>query len=579
MDLRLIEKTVVNTASAIANVLELDVIIVNTDLEIIGNTYKNMVDDEIYVTIESIVGQAVIKGEMQIFIDKRENERCSGCDFIDKCVIEGVFAVPIKMENKVIGAIGTIFKNKDIQEKVRNNKDGVVAFLQNMAELLSSKLRSVNQIRKIKEVNRERELIIETITQALVYIDNDGNINYYNRHFAKYFDVKRNIINQPITKIIKHNLIDQFLYNRKNINNSIFILDNADIKFIGLITCRNIKINDELVGTMMIFRRIEDAYQVINEISNNASYTSFDNMIYHDKKMGEIISKGKKLAIIDEHMLIKGQQGVGKQLFCSSIHNFSSRKKSYFLTIQCDEISRDNYLSELFGISDYGKNIGKFQLANGGTIVLDEIGELPLNIQLDLLQYLNTGKIYLEKGIVIKDVDVRLIATTSIDLNEKIASGDFNEELYYRLNKNNLTLPSLKDRSKEEFGELVTFYTKKYAYIYNKNIEINNDGLDILYEYNWPGNIKQLKKVLEKLVYKCKGDKLSNDKVRAAVDSLGKYSLNEDKILSFDEYEKQIIKNALVKYKDHKNSKAIVANKLGIGRATLYRKIDKYGLD
>ena len=574
----MIKNTVVNTASAIANVLEMDVMIVNTELEIIGNTYKNMVADEIYVDAKSIVGKSVSLGEEQVFLDKTENEGCRDCDFVDKCVIEGMFAVPIKLENVVIGAIGAIFRNKTIQQRVSSNKEGVIIFLRNMAELLSSKLRSVNQIRQIQEVSRERALIIETITDALVYVNNDGNINYHNRLFAKYFNVHENILNKPITKVLNHHLIKRFLYNRKNIDNSIFILNNGDVEFIGLVKCKNIKTNDELLGTMMIFSRIEDAYNVINEVSNNASYTSFDDMICHDEKMQEVVEKAKQLAISDEHLLIKGAEGVGKKLFASAIHNFSKRKKNYYLTIDCKAMTRNRYLSELFGIGEYGKHVGKFQLANGGTIVLEEIGDLPLNIQIDLLQYLNTGQIQLEEGIVIKNIDVRLIGTTRYSFSEKIAAGDFNEELYYRLNNNHLIIPDIKKRSKQEFKALIDFYIRKYSYIYNKVIKIEHENVDMLYEYSWPGNIKQLQRVIEKIIYNSKNGVLSGESIKTSIQALEKDIVSKEGILKFDEYEKEIIKMALAKYKDHKNMKAIVADKLGIGRATLYRKIDKYNL-
>lgn len=580
MDLSLIKKTAESTASAIANVLEMDVIIVNTKLEIIGNTFKNMVEDEVYVDIQSIVGKTVSAGEEQIFIDKYENEGCRECSFIDKCVIRGVFAVPILLENNIVGAIGAIFKNEDIQLKVKSNKHGVVIFMRNMAELLSSKLRSVNQIRQIKEVNHERELIIETITDALVYVNNDGSINYHNRLFAKYFNVNENIINKPITKVLKHNLIDNFLHSRKNVDNSIFILNNEDIDFVGLIKCKNIKTNGDLLGTMMIFSRIEDAYNVINEVFNNASYTFFDNIICKDQMMQDIIKKAKKLAISDKHILIKGSEGVGKKLFASSIHNFGKRKDNYYLTIDCKAMTRSRYLSELFGISEYGKHIGKFQLANGGTILLDEVGELPLNIQIDLLQYLNTGKIELEEGIVIDDIDVRLIATTRSSLDKRIEEGDFNEELYYRLNLNELNIPSVKERSKEDFVEMLDFYVKKYSYIYNKKIELDDNLMDILYDYDWPGNVKQLQRVIEKIIYNAKSEVLLSGDIKLALNT-NNHDIDitsSDDIMKFDEYEKLIIKSALDKYKNHKNAKAIVADKLGIGRATLYRKIDKYNL-
>ncbi|WP_066501370.1 sigma 54-interacting transcriptional regulator [Abyssisolibacter fermentans] len=578
MKLELIQDTVVSIAEAIANVLDIDVIIVDHECNIIGNTYKHMVSSEIIVDEKSVVGQVIATGKAASYIDINQSLQCRECQYLNDCIIQGMIAVPIYYENVVIGSIGTIIKDKNVQERIKLNIDGIVSFLEKMADLISSKLKNIEDYKKIELINKEKELIIETITDGIAFIDNEGKIIYSNNVFKEYFNVDSSIINKKITDIVPHNVIERFLYNRKNIFNKIITIDKYNVEFKGLITCVNTKVNDDVFGTLIILKKIEVAYKVINELSNNKSLATFDEIICKDETIKNIIREAKKIAITDNNILIKGEIGTGKKMFANAIHNFSSRKDNYFFVLNCNEISRDNYLLELFGISKNGKNIGKFQLANNGTIVFDEICELPLNIQNDLLNYLNTGQIELEKGVIVKDIDVRIIATTSKNIEKLALNREFNEELFYRLNSTNISIPPLKDRSREDFDMLVKHYINVFINLLNKkDIEINEDGLEILFKYQWKSNIKELKKIIERIVYQTNENIISETLIKK---TLNIFSRNKKtvKIKKFDEYEKEILENALMQYEDSKNGKYIVAEKLDIGIATLYRKIKKYNL-
>lgn len=578
MKLELIQDTVVSIAEAIANVLDIDVIIVDQECNIIGNTYKHMVSSEIIVDEKSVVGQVIATGKAASYIDINQSLQCRKCQYLNDCIIQGMIAVPIYYENVVIGSIGTIIKNKNVQERIKFNIDGIVSFLEKMADLISSKLKNIEDYKKIELINKEKELIIETITDGIAFIDNEGKIIYSNNVFKEYFNVDSSIINKKITDIVPHSAIERFLYNRKNIFNKIITIDKYNVEFKGLITCVNTKVNDDVFGTLIILKKIEVAYKVINELSNNKSIATFDKIICKDETIKNIIKEAKKIAITDNNILIKGEIGTGKKMFANAIHNFSSRKDNYFFVLNCNEISRDNYLQELFGISENGKNIGKFQLANNGTIVFDEICELPLNIQNDLLNYLNTGQIELEKGVIVKNIDVRIIATTSKNIEKLALNKEFNEELFYRLNSTNISIPPLKDRSREDFDMLVKHYINVFVNLLNKkDIEISEKGLEILFKHQWRNNVKELKKIIERIVYQTNENVISETLINK---TLNIFSRNKKtvKIKKFDEYEKEILENALMQYEDSKNGKYIVAEKLDIGIATLYRKIKKYNL-
>lgn len=578
MKLKVIKDTVQSIAEAIANVLDIDVLIIDKKLNIIGNTFKHMVSSEINVDEESIMGEVIITGKMASYVSLDQSSVCRECQYRDDCVMEGIIAVPIHYNNEVIGSIGTIIKDESIQERIRVNLNGIIFFLEKMADLIGSKLKNIEDIDKIELINKEKELIIESITDAIVYIDNDGKIIYYNHVFKEYFKVDSSVINKKITQVIHHSIIERFLFNRKSIMNTIITIDNHSIKFKGLISCVNTKTNDEIFGTLMIFKKMESAYKVINELSNNKSLTTFDKIIYKDDQIRKLIERCKNIAITNDNLLIKGECGTGKKMIANAIHNFSSRKSNYFFILNCEEISRENYLLELFGIGNNGKNIGKFQLANKGTIVLNEISELPLNIQNDLLHYLNTGQIELENGVIVQDVDVRIIATTSKNIEELASINEFNEELFYRLNATSIYISPLNERSKEEFELLVNQFIKVFANLLDKDeITIDNHCLELLYNYKWKKNIKELKKIIERLVYKTNKNLIDEDLINNTLKVLSEDNKYEN-IKRYDEYEKEIIENALKQYKNCKNGKYIVAKKLDIGIATLYRKMKKYNL-
>lgn len=578
VSLILIKDTVQKTADAIANVLSFDVIIVDSELGVVGNTYAKMVEDEISIHMESIVGDTVSTGKRQIFLDKSERDRCRVCSFAARCIIGGVLSVPIRFNNSIQGAIGVIFKNDEVSDWVKEHRDGITDFLESMADLLSGKLESIMQIEQVEKSQNERELIIETISDALVFVDNEGAVVYRNSLFDKYFQVRDEVTGLSILTIVDHPLIANHLVNRRNVTGKIIAYDTPDLSFLGLVTCRNIKVNNTLIGTIIIFKRMEEAYRLVHEISNTTNHSGFDDIISDSDAMDRIIRNSKDIAVKDDNVFITGSPGTGKQLLAGAVHRFSNRKNRYLMTVHCASISRAQYLSSFFGIGEDDAQVGEFHLAAGGTLILMGICDLPLSIQKDLSEYLSTGEINLENGTIVKIPDVRFIATTSEDPLDRVKSGDLLEELYFRLREQTLSLPDLKDRTVIEFRALMDRFLDEYRSIHGKSVQFTPSAYEVLWNYTWPGNIKELSRVLEKLIVLSSGEELDTEVVEEILYS-GRTFVNSEDVLNIDEYEKQIISNAVKRYGGNRNSKSIAAEKLGISRATLYRKIKKYKLD
>lgn len=326
--------------------------------------------------------------------------------------------------------------------------------------------------------------------------------------------------------------------------------------------------------------------------NKNEEY-SFENIIGKSSEIKRVIEECKKISNSNSNLLITGESGTGKEFFARAIHNSSLRKDYPFIPVNCGAIPRDLIESELFGYecgaftgaSKQGQ-IGKFELANGGTIFLDEIGEMPLNMQVSLLRVLQDKCVTRIGSKKCNRVDARIIAATNKDLRKAVQDGKFRKDLYYRLNAFNIHLPPLKER----IGDIpifLDFLLKKKSLELNKPIPNMSQNLfQKVISYCWPGNIRELENFVENFVAldgistydinfdECHcmthdnlGNKISFEKDTRKIERV------EEEILPLIELEKREIKKALKLYEGNMTR---VATALGISRNALYNKIKRY---
>ncbi|MDN4165708.1 sigma-54 dependent transcriptional regulator [Cytophagales bacterium LB-30] len=318
----------------------------------------------------------------------------------------------------------------------------------------------------------------------------------------------------------------------------------------------------------------------IKELENkvNAKY-DFDRIIGKSPFILEAIALAKKVAPSDATVLLTGPTGTGKEVFAQAIHSASTRQKQAFVAVNCSAFGKDLLESELFGykagaftgaIKD---KKGLFEEANNGTIFLDEIGELNLDLQAKLLRVLESGT-FLKLGDTKESkVNVRIIAATNRNLEEESLQEKFREDLFYRLSVFQIKLPALNDR-KEDIPILTEHFAAQFASKTGKKINsISHDYTDALKKHSWRGNIRELRNIVERSVILCEGDRLTKAvlpldfEVNKPGTSYGMFDLKE--------VEKEHIKKVL----EHtKGNKTKTSNLLGIGLTTLYRKLDEYGL-
>ncbi len=296
-----------------------------------------------------------------------------------------------------------------------------------------------------------------------------------------------------------------------------------------------------------------------------------------------IFSLIKKVAPTKASVLITGESGVGKELVADAIHNLSSRTDKPFIKVHCAALAESLLESELFGhekgsfTGAQARKKGRFEMAHEGTLFLDEIGEINQNVQIKILRVLQDKKFERVGGEQTLESDVRIIAATNKDLKEEILKGNFREDLYYRLNVVNIHVPSLRER-KDDIPILANAFLQEFAAENKKKIEgFDPKARASLYAYEWPGNIRELRNSMESAVVMAAGPVIGMDDLPPGIRNADdKTVLRIPMGSSLADMEKAVIIETLANYAGNKSR---TAQSLGIGRKTLYQKLQEYGID
>jgi len=308
-----------------------------------------------------------------------------------------------------------------------------------------------------------------------------------------------------------------------------------------------------------------------------------ENMIGHSRVMENIFELIRQIGPSNATVLITGKSGTGKELVARAIHQQSPRKNQPFIPIHCASLSPSLLESELFGhekgsfTGAVAQKKGKFEIADGGTIFLDEVNEIPLEMQVKLLRFLEMREFERVGGNKPIQVDVRLLAASNSDLQALVREGGMREDLYFRLNVVRIELPTLMDR-RDDIPLLVHTFIKEFSRVDRKDVTgITPEALRILQTYDWPGNVRELRNCIESMVVLSKDSILTEDDIPIQIRKrqTGIQVLPEPDSFSVKTMEKELIRAAIAKASGNKKH---AAELLGISRRTLYRKIEEYGL-
>lgn len=350
-------------------------------------------------------------------------------------------------------------------------------------------------------------------------------------------------------------------------------------KFAAIIT--PVKQDGRVIGLTISLRAMQEMQRYASKLVGYEANVTFDDIIGESPVIKEIKEKFKKAAIADSTILIQGESGTGKDLFARAIHVHSLRSKGPFVSINCAAIPETLLESELFGYEEgaftgarRGGKPGKFELAHRGTIFLDEIGDMPLHLQVKLLKVLEHNSIDRVGGTQPIAVDVRIIAATHQNLEKMIGRQEFREDLYYRLSVIPVLIPPLRER-KSDVKLLIEYFLSHYTQNFAKRVlGIVPATLEKMLNYNWPGNVRELENAIEYAVNMVNDDYIQDEHLPARVIRGNLHDLSQKELEpNIKNLEEQAIINALKKFGINGSGKEKAAKFLGISRSTIYRKL------
>lgn len=448
--------------------------------------------------------------------------------------------------------------------------------------------------------------ILKMTDDGFIVVDKCGNVTDINDQYCDFLGRKKEeIVGSSILNIISNSkmidivnkkyreegVIHKFLEGEaKESSNDILIVNRS---------CVFDERGDTIAGVAQVkfkLQTLDSAQKLMKEYSELQYYKeeykkvgsnrhSFDIMIGKSKNFIKIKKSAMKFAKTDFPILITGETGTGKEVFAQSIHKNSSRSEKTMVSINCAAIPKDLIESELFGYEEgsftgakKGGKLGKFELANEGTIFLDEIGDMPYDMQSKLLRVLQESEIERLGGTKTTKIDVRVIAATRQNLQEMIKNGTFREDLYYRLNVVNIEVNPLRER-KDDVVLFANYFLDRLNCKYKSLITISDEALSCLNNYNWPGNIRELENVIKSAFASCEDMSIQLNDLPSKMISYNA-DINENvsnkKLKNLvNNYEALLIKDAL-----KRNDKNVqdTAKELGIHRSLLYKKIEKYDI-
>ncbi len=335
-----------------------------------------------------------------------------------------------------------------------------------------------------------------------------------------------------------------------------------------------------------------DLHKRVEELEDNIQQEySFENIISNDPRMQTVFKLVSKILNNDITVLINGESGTGKELVARAIHFNGNRKESPFVVVNCASIPRELLESELFGhekgsfTGAHQRKLGKFEAANGGTLFLDEIGEMEMALQAKILRVIQEREFERVGGNETLKVNVRILSATNRDLKEMVENNEFREDLYYRLSSFPIVVPSLRNR-RGDIIVLVSHFVDKFNKRNGTKVKgVSKKALKYIYDYDWPGNIRELENTIERCIILTDTDEIDVDVLPEAIvspslnrnfDKNGALFTDDSPIIPFEKLKEEAIKHAL----DRTNGNVVeAARKLNIGRATMYRLMEKYSLD
>ncbi|MFK0559985.1 sigma 54-interacting transcriptional regulator [Escherichia coli] len=577
-----IQPTIQRFARMLASVLQLEVEIVDENLCRVAGTgaYGKFLGRQLSGNSRLLRHVLETKTE-KVVTQSRFDPLCEGCDSKENCREKAFLGTPVILQDRCVGVISLIAVTHEQQEHISDNLREFSDYVRHISTIFVSKL--LEDQGPGDNISKIFATMIDNMDQGVLVVDADNRVQFVNQTALKTLGVvQNNIIGKPV-RFRPLTFESNFTHGHMQ---HIVSWDDKSELIIGQL--HNIQ-GRQLF--LMAFHQSHTSFSV----ANAPDEPHIEQLVGECRFMRQLKRLISRIAPSPSSVMVVGESGTGKEVVARAIHKLSGRRNKPFIAINCAAIPEQLLESELFGYvkgaftgaSANGKT-GLIQAANTGTLFLDEIGDMPLMLQAKLLRAIEAREILPIGASSPIQVDIRIISATNQNLAQFIAEGKFREDLFYRLNVIPITLPPLRERQ-EDIELLVHYFlhlhTRRLGSVYPG---IAPDVVEILRKHRWPGNLRELSNLMEYLVNVVPSGEvidstllppnLLNNGTTEQSDvtevSEAHLSLDDAGGTALEEMEKQMIREALSRH----NSKKEVADELGIGIATLYRKIKKYEL-
>ncbi|QLY49312.1 sigma-54-dependent transcriptional regulator [Escherichia coli] len=577
-----IQPTIQRFARMLASVLQLEVEIVDENLCRVAGTgaYGKFLGRQLSGN-SRLLRHVLEKKTEKVVTQSRFDPLCEGCDSKENCREKAFLGTPVILQDRCVGVISLIAVTHEQQEHISDNLREFSDYVRHISTIFVSKL--LEDQGPGDNISKIFATMIDNMDQGVLVVDDESRVQFVNQTALKTLGVvQNNIIGKPI-RFRPLTFESNFTHGHMQ---HIVSWDDKSELIIGQL--HNIQ-GRQLF--LMAFHQSHTSFSV----ANAPDEPHIEQLVGECRVMRQLKRLISRIAPSPSSVMVVGESGTGKEVVARAIHKLSGRRNKPFIAINCAAIPEQLLESELFGYvkgaftgaSANGKT-GLIQAANTGTLFLDEIGDMPLMLQAKLLRAIEAREILPIGASSPIQVDIRIISATNQNLAQFIAEGKFREDLFYRLNVIPITLPPLRERQ-EDIELLVHYFlhlhTRRLGSVYPG---IAPDVVEILRKHRWPGNLRELSNLMEYLVNVVPSGEvidstllppnLLNNGTTEQSDvtevSEAHLSLDDAGGTALEEMEKQMIREALSRH----NSKKQVADELGIGIATLYRKIKKYEL-
>lgn len=575
-----IQETIKQYADIMSKIAQVEVEVVDKNLFRVAGTgfFAKHINED--MSREGYVYQHILRtGNRQLIYNPGQERLCQNCVKQNVCKEEIEIAMPIRLGGETIGVIGLVGSSREQKERILDDESMYLELLERIADFISVKAAEIAELKKRTTLLNTLNCVINHVEKGILILDTNNQVSAANNAARQQLASKepegKTILVTPTKDSLNHE------------NEYQVLLDKKEFSVMGHLY--DLQENSHQYSQVLIFessRSVQDRYY---EMTNMVSHEAGFNIIGKDPKSLHLQEEILRVAKSTSTVLITGESGTGKEMVATAIWKASDRKNERFVAINCGAIPEPLLEAELFGYvkgaftgADPNGRMGKFELANKGVIFLDEIGDMPLYLQVKLLRVIQERRLVRIGSNQVIPLDIRIIAATNKDLKKMIEKNQFREDLYYRINVIPLRIAPLRER-KEDIRDLVCHFASRYAGLFKRKVAaIAEDTMEYLLDYPWYGNVRELENSIEFMINMMGNDGILDNRtlpedIREYFGSHEETSLEERRIMEvvrLKDLEKREIKKALELFGNDTEGKKKAARELGISLATLYRKLE-----